>query len=133
MKNLNLFLQLFDFYPNMQILEVGEIDKEIRDALTQKLNRCDGNLEKYEGELERGFEYAILSNIEVTEEALKNAYLKLEATGNLIILIKKSSADVWMLKDLIGECGFTAVNDIDIFDEYDLITANKHEMWARAY
>ena len=134
MKNLNLFLELFNFYPNMQILEVGEIDRDIKEALVNELNKCEGDLKHYKGELERLFEYVVISDdININEKILKDSYLKLETMADLIILLKKDSVDLWNLKELIGECGFTAVNDIDIFDKYDLIMAKKQEMWVRAY
>ncbi len=134
MKNLDMFLELFNFYPNMQILEVGELNKDIKETLENELNKCDGNLKHYKGELERLFECVVISDdIQITEKVLKDSYLKLEITADLIILVKKDSLDLWELKDLIGECGFTAVNNIDIFDKYDLVTAKKQEMWVRAY
>lgn len=133
-KNLNLFLELFKFYPNMQILEVGNLDENIKKILLSELDKCGGDLKHYKGELERLFEYVVISHdIEINEKILKDSYLKLETTADLIILLKKDSCDLWNLKELIGECGFTAVNDIDIFSEYDLIMAKKQEMWVRAY
>lgn len=146
MKGLNLFSELINFYPNVekvQVLQIGDIEKEISQLIETKLSEYDGVLKNFdfsgrefniqEIEVEpRSYKYIILYG-NISEELLELAYHAFENTGDLIFIFKKGSRDIWETKDLIETRGFVAINDIDIFEEYDLISAKKKLMWARGY
>ena len=61
---------------------------------------------------------------------LKNAYLTLANTANIIIIEKKGLIDVMQTKEMLQEHEFRAANEIDILEGYDLITAKKMHMWG---
>ena len=143
MKGLNLFLDLFNFYPNMQILEIGNIENKISQTIREKLSECEGELKSFdfnsrefsirEIKIEpRSYEHIVLYEI-ISEELLELTYHALENSGDLVFLFKKGILDIAEVKELISSRGFVAVNDIDIFDEFDLISAKKMHMWTRGY
>jgi hypothetical protein len=139
MKNLELFLDLIKFYPNMQILELGKIDEMISSEIANRLTTGDlkkFNFDSYSvGDFNvdpRSFEYVVIYNI-FDIELIELSYHSLENSGDLIILLPKGKFDLWNLKEQIEKRSFVAVNDIELLDEYDVITAKKMHMWTRGY
>lgn len=139
MKNLELFLDLIKFYPNMQILELGKIDTEISKAITQKLKSGDSKkflFDEYKENLvevnPRAFEYVVIYDI-FDIDLVELAYHTLENSGDLIILLKKDSYDLWDLKERLSKRSFVAINDIELLENYDVLTAKKMHMWTRGY
>lgn len=61
---------------------------------------------------------------------LRLAYLTLANTANIMIMEKKGSMDVSIVKEMLDEHEFRAPNDIDIVEGYDLVSAKKMHMWG---
>ena len=81
----------------------------------------------------REFEYIILSDIlsycPNKHKVLKQMYKALENSANIIILEKKSNNNLEEIKQLLDKCHFVAINNIELFQNYNLITAKKMHMW----
>ena len=61
---------------------------------------------------------------------LKNSYLTLANTANIIIMEKKGVMNVEAIKTMLEDYEFRAPNEIDIVDGYDLVMAKKMHMWG---
>jgi len=140
MRGLKLFLDMINFYPNMQILELGDINRELSSKISEKIKECGGDLKQFsfdkyiKGDIKiepRSFEYIVIYNI-FDIDLLELSYQALENSADLIILLDKTKDfDVWELKEQIEKKSFVAVNDIDILDDFYIINAKKMYMWAR--
>ncbi len=82
----------------------------------------------------RDFEYIILSDIlsycPNKDKIVKIMYKALENSANIIILEKRSNKNLDEIKELLDKTSFVAINHIDLFEEYNLITAKKLHMWG---
>ncbi|MGP2656713.1 hypothetical protein ACOJTA_06705 [Malaciobacter sp. WC5094] len=141
-KKLELFKELFADYPNIAILHVDNSLDLITNTLEQVREKNDGNIKyiKFEDETSarlrataREYEYVILGDIlsycPNKDKILKLMYKAIENSGNIIILEKKTNDNLYELLELIENTGFQAVNNIDLFDEFNTITAKKMHHW----
>ncbi|UTJ06715.1 hypothetical protein [Arcobacter roscoffensis] len=141
-KKLELFKELFADYPNIAILHVDNSLDLVTNTLEQVREKNDGNIKyiKFEDETSarlrataREYEYVILGDIlsycPNKDKILKLMYKAIENSGNIIILEKKTNDNIYELLELIENTGFQAVNNIDLFDEYNTITAKKMHHW----
>jgi len=141
-KKLELFKELFADYPNIAILHVDNSLDLVTNTLEQVREKNDGNIKyiKFEDETSarlrataREYEYVILGDIlsycPNKDKILKLMYKAIENSGNIIILEKKTNDNLYELLELIENTGFQAVNNIDLFDEYNTITAKKMHHW----
>ena len=141
-KKLELFKELFADYPNIAILHVDNSLDLVTNTLEQVREKNDGNIKyiKFEDEtsarlraIAREYEYVILGDIlsycPNKDKILKLMYKAIENSGNIIILEKKTNDNIYELLELIENTGFQAVNNIDLFDEYNTITAKKMHHW----
>ncbi|MFK2822184.1 hypothetical protein ACH5BK_04310 [Arcobacter sp. YIC-80] len=141
-KKLELFKELFADYPNIAILHVDNSLDLVTNTLEQVREKNDGNIKyiKFEDETSaklrataREYEYVILGDIlsycPNKDKILKLMYKAIENSGNIIILEKKTNDNLHELLELIENTGFQAVNNIDLFDEYNTITAKKMHHW----
>lgn len=141
-KKLELFKELFADYPNIAILHVDNSLDLVTNTLEQVREKNDGNIKyiKFEDETSarlrataRQYEYVILGDIlsycPNKDKILKLMYKAIENSGNIIILEKKTNDNLYELLELIENTGFQAVNNIDLFDEYNTITAKKMHHW----
>ena len=123
----------------------NNIDSElwVNETSSKKLDCKEGNLDYSEftdekslrlGGKARDYEYIILGDIfdscENKMQLLKMYYRALENSANIIILAKKSHNSTEEIKSLLDKSHFLAINDIDLFDDYIIITAKKYHMWG---
>lgn len=142
-KELNLFKDLFQEFPNIAILHVNNKIEFLNPVIEEVVNSLEGNLKFIEFINEdsaklrasaREFEYVILSDIlsycPNKDKIVKIMYRALENSANIIILEKKSNNNLEEVKQLLDISSFVAINNIDLFEEYHLITAKKLHMWG---
>jgi hypothetical protein len=142
-KSLKLFSSLFDNFPNLAILHVNNKVNFLNSTIEEVVKKSGGKLDFKEFNDEkslkltakaREYEYIILGDIldyTVNKVPLLNMYYKaLENSANIIILSKKSNNSVEEIKSLLDQTYFQAINDIDIFDDYIIITGKKMHMWG---
>ena len=142
-KELNLFKDLFQEFPNIAILHVNNKIEFLNPVIEEVVNSLEGNLKFIEFTNEesaklrasaREFEYIILSDIlsycPNKDKIVKIMYKALENSANIIILEKKSNNNLEEIKDLLDKTSFVAINNIDLFEDYHLITAKKLHMWG---
>ena len=141
-KELNLFKELFAEYPNIAILHVNNSLDLVTSTLEEIRDYNKGNIKyiPFVGEKSarlrptaREYEYVVLGDIlsycPNQDKILKLMYKALENSGNIIILEKKSNGNLYELLELIENIGFQAVNNIELFEDFNLITAKKMHHW----
>lgn len=142
-KSLEQFSSLFDNFPNLSVLHVNNKINFLNPIIEEIVNNSEGNLDYKDftdekslrlGGKARDYEYIILGDIfdycENKMQLLKMYYRALENSANIIILAKKSHDSTEEIKSLLDKSHFLAINDIDIFDDYIIITAKKYHMWG---
>lgn len=142
-KELELFKGLFQPFENLSILFVNNKTDFLESTLNDIAKDYNGQLNKIEfieeqylklNHYMREFEYIILGDIincyEKKELLFKKCYKALENSANIIIIEKKSNANLDEIYQLLDSCSFVAINNIELFDEYELITAKKLHMWG---
>ncbi|MCP4971482.1 MAG: hypothetical protein GY932_12935 [Arcobacter sp.] len=142
-KELTLFKDLFQPFPNISILHVNNKLDFLRPVIEEVTNSLEGKINYIEFIDEksarlrasaRDFEYIVLSNILFfcpnKDKVLKMYYKALENSANIIILEKKSNDNLEEIKSLLDKTSFVAINNIDLFEDYHLITAKKLHMWG---
>ncbi len=142
-KSLELFSSLFDDVPNLTILHINNgvnfLNPVIEDIVKQSSGKLDFKNFIDEKTLKlrvapREYEYIILGDIldscDNKIKLLKMYYAALENSANIIILAKKTKNNVEEIKSLLEKTNFRAANDIDIFEDYLIITAKKMHMWG---
>jgi len=142
-KELNLFKELFQPFINISILHINNGIDFINPTIEGVSSSLDGKvqyiqfIDEKSARLKasaREFEYIVLSDIlsycPNKDKILKLAYKALENSANIIILEKKSNENLDEIKELLDNTSFVAINNIDLFDEYHLITAKKLHMWG---
>ncbi len=142
-KELELFKNLFQEFPNIEILHISNKISFLDSTLYEVVKALDGKLTyiDFKDELSlklkssaRDFEYIILSDIlsycQNKEKIVKTMYKALENSANIIVLEKKSHNNLEEIKELLEKNSFVAINHIDLFKEYNLITAKKLHMWG---
>ncbi len=148
-KELKLFKDLFQPFPNISILHINNGARFIDAPIKEVVDFLDGNLEYIEFREEksarikataREYEYIVLSDIlsycPNKDKILKLMYKALENSANIIVLEKKLNNNMDEVKQLLDErqlldeSSFVAINHIDLFEEYNLITAKKLHMWG---
>lgn len=140
-KQLELFKDLFEEVPNIAILHINNCLNLVDSSLENIAKNSEGRVDYIEFVNEyctrlkavaREYEYIVLSDIlshcKDKERVLKTMYKALENSGTLIIIEKK--AEQSELLNLLEELNFQAPNNIDLFEEYDLITAKKMHHWG---
>lgn len=142
-KSLELFSSLFDNSPNLAVLHVNNRVDFITPVIEEVVNNSEGKLD-YKDFIDekslrlnakaRDYEYIILGDIldscENKIQLLKMYYKALENSANIIVLAKKSNNSTDEIKNLLDKTYFQAINDIDIFDDYIIITGKKMHMWG---
>lgn len=142
-KSIEFFLDLFDKTPELRVL-VFHNDKQVFvDLLSENLHSINPRIKnlKFTDELvskdfrliPRAFEYAVIVDVFDGNNSylLKEIYHSLENSANIVVISKKSGLiDSYALQSLLDENDFRAVNEIDIFDDYYLVTGKKMHMWG---
>jgi len=142
-KELELFRSLFDNSPNLAILNINNSCDEVRDELEKITSLSSGEFTLKEFSdidlktfrcKDRNFEYAVLSDclehIENQDRFISSIYHSLENSAFIILLQKKESMSVEIMKELLDKNNFRAINDIDIFSKYHLVMGKKLHMWG---
>jgi len=142
-KNLALFSSLFDEFPNLAVLHINNGVDFINPIIESVVAKTEGKLDYKEFTDEkslrlrptaREYEYIILGDIldscENKIQLLNMYYRALENSANIIVLAKKSNNSTEEIKELLDKTYFQAINDIDIFEEYIIITGKKMHMWG---
>ncbi|QOG12318.1 hypothetical protein [Arcobacter sp. FWKO B] len=141
-KSKEFFLSLFDKTPELRVLVFhngGEIFVDILNEylqdVTPRVKEIKYNKESFE-ELKlrpRAYEYALLVDIfdGTNSHLIEEIYHSLENSANIVVLSTKTNQiDSYFLQELLDTSDFRAVNEIDIFDEYYLISGKKMHMWG---
>lgn len=142
-KELNLFKSLFQEFPNIAILHINNGVDFLNPLLEELALNLEGKVDLINFVDEksarikssaRDFEYIILSDIlsycPNRDKILKIMYKALENSANIIILENKSHKNTDEIKELLDKTSFVAINDIDLFEDYNLITAKKLHIWG---
>ncbi len=142
-KELNLFKGLFQPFQNIAILHINNGIEFLNPVIEEVANSLEGNINyiKFVDEnsaklraTAREFEYIILSDILFhcpnRDKVIKVMYKALENSANIVILEKKSNDNLEEIKTLLDKTSFVAINNIDLFEDYHLITAKKLHMWG---
>lgn len=142
-KELTLFKDLFQPFENIAILHINNGIDFLNPVIEEVVTSFNGELtyKAFENQQSarlrakaREYEYIILSDIlshcEHKDKILKMMYKALENSANIIILEKKSHNNMDEIKTLLDKTSFVAINHIDLFEEYVIITAKKLHMWG---
>ncbi len=142
-KELTLFKGLFQPFENIKILHINNGINFLNPVIEEVVADLHGELDARQFSNEasaklsgtaREFEYIILSDIlshcPNKGKIIKMMYKALENSANIIILEKISHNNVDEIKSLLDKTSFVAINHIDLFDEYVIITAKKLHMWG---
>lgn len=142
-KSQEFFRSLFDDFPNISILNINNGCSDIQKLLEQIVNDLDGKLtvknfedidEKRFRLTAREYEYAVVCDcVEKLQDAdrfIQEVYHSLENSANIIVISKKENSDIYALTDILDRNDFRAVNQIDIFDKFHLVTGKKMHMWG---
>lgn len=142
-KALSHFKDLFQPFENISILHIDNGIDFLNPVIKEVAQSLNGKVEyiPFENEASarlkgtaRDYEYIVLSDIlshcPNQDKILKIIYKALENSANIIILEKISHDNVDEIKELLDKTSFVAINDIDLFEEYVIITAKKLHMWG---
>ena len=142
-KELLEFNSLIEDSPALAILQIGNDITKVSESLAFIATRNDGSIKvKSTEEIDcqkfrltpRNYEYAILMNslniCENQEKFLEVVYHSLENSAQIILIQKKDTMSISKMSELLDITNFRAINDIDIFEDYYLVTAKKLHMWG---
>lgn len=142
-KELELFKGLFQPFYNISILHIKNQVNFISPSLEEIASSNEGKVTSIDFTSEaspslrlsaREYEYIVLSDILFSssnkEKILKTIYRALENSAEIIILEKKENNNLDEIKELLDHTSFIAINNIDLFKDYNLITAKKLHMWG---
>lgn len=143
-KELSLFKELFAPYPNISILHINNSLDLVTKAIEDVKDENGGKIKYIEFKSQkdarltataREYEYVILSDIlshcPNKDKILQLIYKAIENSGNIIILEDKKHQNKDEILEILDELGFTASNAIDLFENYELLTAKKMHHWGR--
>ena len=142
-KELKEFSSLLEDAPALCLLNISNGVNPFLSILEDKISKNDGTIESRDLNniscdkfrlKSREFEYCILfdtiSLCEDKEKFIKTCYHSLENSAFIIIIEPKSSNNISEVIELLDLCEFRVANNIDIFDDYNLIMAKKLHMWG---
>ena len=142
-KSQEFFRSLFDDFPNISILNINNGCSDIQKLLEQIVNDLNGKLtvknfedidEKRFRLTAREYEYAVVCDcvekLQNVDKFIQEIYHSLENSANIIVISKKENSDIYALTDILDRNDFRAVNQIDIFDKFHLVTGKKMHMWG---
>lgn len=143
-KSKEFFLSLFDKTPELRVLVFSSLENNpFTELLQDELVEISPRIKEiyYTSELAtqdlklrpRSYEFVVVVDVFNSENTalVEQLYHALENSANIIVLSNKASQiDHWYLQNLLEDNDFRAVNSIDIFDEYYLVTGKKMHMWG---
>jgi hypothetical protein len=142
-QSIEFFLDLFDKTPELRVL-VFHNDKQVFvDLLNDNLRGISPRIKNLQFTSElvlkdfrltpRAFEYAVIVDVFDGDNSylFNEIYHSLENSANIIVLSSKTNnIGLYHLKEMLDNSDFRAVNEIDIFDDYYLVTGKKMHMWG---
>ncbi|MCK5293169.1 MAG: hypothetical protein KAJ49_00850 [Arcobacteraceae bacterium] len=142
-KELIQFNSLFEDSPALALLHINNDFDSINKAMEFTAQRNNGKLEtkdisgidceKFRVRT-RDYEYAVLTNTlkDCTHKNkfLSTIYHSLENSAFIILIEDKKHSTIEQMIELLDEENFLAINDIDIFEDYNLVMAKKMHMWG---
>lgn len=142
-KQENFFYSLFDNNPGIAILHINNNCDDISLLLENIVTQNKGSLKTKQFDTidqkrfrltAREYEYTVVSNclhkVENIDRFISQLYHSLENSANIILLSKKENLDPYGMIEILDRNDFRAANQIDIFDDYYLVTAKKMHMWG---
>jgi len=142
-KELDSFYSLFDESPAIEIMHIHNNCEFISSYLDVVVQKNFGNLSLKETSSincnrfrlkSREFEYLVLSDTfnECTnkEKFFEACYHSLENSAFIILLEHKNNNNLKEVLDFFDTTEFRVPNNIDIFENYNLIMAKKLHMWG---
>ncbi len=141
-KELDDFSHLFDFTPNIEILNLNIGDNDITEALITFVKAFNGSITTHTisttNELSRkikksNYDYGIICNL-ILNSSEQNKLLEIISMGirdsGYIIILEKKDKELDNIYALLEEFDYGAISSIDIFDKYNLIMGKKLHMWG---
>lgn len=142
-QSIEFFLSLFDKTPELRVLVFYRGNKYFLDVLEDGLSSINPRIKSLELTDEftqktlkltpRAYEYVVLVDVldGTNSDYLKELYHSLENSAHIVVLSSKSKLiDAYYIKELLDSNDFRAANEIDIFDDYYLVTGKKLHMWG---
>lgn len=143
-QKLSLFKELFLDVPNISVLHIDNSLDLISKTLEEIRDKNSGNIKyinfKSQNDAKirataREYEYVVLGNIlsycPNKDKILQLMYTGIENSGNIIILEKKSNQNSDEILKILDELGFMASNNINLFEDFNLLTAKKMHHWGK--
>ena len=142
-KEIEQFTSLLEDAPALCLLNISNGVNPLLDILESKISLNDGTMVSKElSEIScdrfrlrtREFEYCILfdiiNNCNDNDKFIKACYHSLENSAFIIIVEPKTANNISQIIELLDVCEFRVGNNIDIFEDYNLIMAKKLHMWG---
>ena len=143
-KELTLFKELFLDVPNISVLHIDNSLDLITKTLEEIRDINSGNIKYINFQSQndariratsREYEYIVLGDIlsycPNKDKILQLMYTAIENSGNIIILERKSNENSDEILSILDELGFMASNNIDLFEDFHLLTAKKMHHWGK--
>jgi len=142
-KELEQFSSLLEDAPALCLLNISNGINPLEEVLNDKIAKNDGSIvtkklddiscQRFRLKT-REFEYCVLYDmIESCSDInkfIKACYHSLENSAFIIIIEPKSNNNISDIIELLDICEFRVANNIDIFEDYNLIMAKKLHMWG---
>jgi hypothetical protein len=139
--NFNKLFDLVELSPNFNMAQFGDT-QNLLEIVKNQLSTVDGKIDFFDEKdynnfelLRKNYELIILCDIfdkvDSNISLLKKAYNWLETSAEIILLCKKDFETIEKLKMDLDEADFRSINNLDILDNYEVITAKKIYMWAQ--
>jgi len=142
-KEIKEFSSLLEDAPALCLLNISNNTNPLLNILEYKRSKNEGTIESKDLNniscekfrlKSREFEYCILfdtiSTCQNKEKFLKACYHSLENFAFIIIIEPKLNNNINEIIGLLDICEFRVANNIDIFENYNLIMAKKLHMWG---
>ena len=142
-KEIEQFYSLFENSPNSVMYHINNGCDDIKNIVGDLIVSFEAKLDYQElNDLaqkkfrltNRNYEYVIvtdcLNSVENIDRFISTLYHSLENSAFIIVLSKKENNDTSFIIELLDKANFRAINDIDIFENYNLIMGKKLHMWG---
>ena len=141
-KELEEFSFLFDFTPNIAILDLNNGCDSITKSLNDFVYSFDGEITTVKNKIlnelkvkikRSNYDYGVICNFILSYED-KKTLMKIITSAirdsGYIIILEEKNKNLNEIYSLLEEFDFGAVNSIDIFKNYNLIMGKKMHMWG---
>jgi len=141
-KAIEEFTSLFDFTPNISVLDLNNGSKDITNILNSLAIPFDGIVTTIETNIlnelktkikRSSYDYGIITKM-IMDSTDKETLMEIITKGirdyGYIIILEEKSKNLDEVYHLLEECDYGAISTIDIFEDYSLIMAKKLHMWG---